>query len=221
MKKLVIMGGHGNGTVVASTVLDINKEKPQWELLGWLNDFESEPINGLPVLGKIQKAKVEELLEDPEIYFFYALISLKMNHRFLSKLTDLGIPRERFATLVHPTAVVSDHATLGFGTCIQPFVSVGPNVNVGDHVQIDAQSLLSDGENLKNYSFVANNACIGAHVTLEEGAYLGTNCTTLENITLGSWSVAGIGSVVIRDVAAYCTVVGNPARVIKNSSEEK
>ena len=220
MKKLVILGGHGNGTVVASTVLDINKQAPQWQLLGWLNDFESKPINGLPVLGKIERTAVAELLKDPDVHFFYALISLKMNHRFLSKLTNLGIPRERFATLVHPTAVVSDHAELGYGTCIQPFVSVGPNVTVGDHVQIYAQSLLGHGAILKNYAYVANNACIGAHVVLEEGAYLGTNCSTLESITLGAWSVTGIGSVVIRDVEPYCTVVGNPARIIKQSPPE-
>ncbi|MDD2618278.1 MAG: hypothetical protein PHT87_05730 [Bacteroidales bacterium] len=214
MKKLIIIGGYGNGTVVQSTVEDINRLSPAWELIGFLNDRETAPINDCPVLGKIDRETVENFLADPDVYFFYSLISVKYNYAYLSKLTDLGIPRERFATLIHPTAVVSKFARLGYGVCIQPFVSVGPNTQIGDHVQIFAQVLVGHGAVLDNYAYVANNACIGADVHLKEGAYLGTNATTLEFVTLGKWSVTGIGAVVLKDVEDYAKVVGNPARVI-------
>jgi acetyltransferase EpsM len=216
-KKLIIIGGYGNGTVVESTVRDINKVKEEWEVLGFLNDFETESINGLPVLGKIDKEVVAEYLKDDNIYFFYTLISVKMNYTFINKLIELSIPDNRFATLIHPSAIVSDHANIGYGVCIQPFVSVGPNVNIGNHVQIYAQSLIGHNSTLGNYSYVANNACIGASVVLKEGAYLGTNCSTIENITIGTWSLVGIGSVVIKDVTDYSKVVGNPSRVIGKS----
>lgn len=214
MKKLIIIGGYGNGTVVQSTVEDINAVEKQWEVIGFLNDRETEPINGSPIIGKIDKETVHNYLNDPDVYFFYTLISVKLNFNFLHKLLDLEIPEERFATLVHPTAVVSKYAKIGFGTCIQPFVSVGPNVNIGNHVQIYAQSLIGHGAILDNYSYVANNACIGADVHLKEGAYLGTNATTLEFVSLGKWSITGIGAVVLKDVADYAKMVGNPARQI-------
>lgn len=214
MKKLIIIGGYGNGTVVHSTAEDINQVAPQWEVLGYLNDREEEPINGVPVLGKIDKETVHKYLEDPDVYFFYTLISVKLNHKFLHKLTDLEIPQERFATLIHPTAVVSKFAKIGYGTCIQPFVSVGPNTQIGNHVQIYAQSLVGHGATLEDYSYVANNACIGADVHLKEGAYLGTNCTTLEFISIGRWSIVGMGSVVLKSVPDFTKVAGNPAREI-------
>lgn len=214
MKKLIIIGGHGNGTVALSTVEDINAVKKEWEVLGFLNDRETEDINGYPVIGKIDKETVDKYLADPDVYFFYTLISVKLNFKFLHKLLDLEIPDERFATLIHPTAVISKFAKIGHGVSIQPFVSVGPNVEIGNHVQVYAQALVGHGAKLKNYSYVANNACIGADVVLEEGAYLGTNATTLEFITIGKWSLAGIGSVVIKSVDDYTKVVGNPARVI-------
>jgi acetyltransferase EpsM len=216
MKKLIIIGGYGNGTVAASTAEDINAASPekQWEIIGFLNDRETEPINGYPVLGKVDHETVKPFLEDEDVYFFYTLISTKLNYKFLHKLHDLKIPTEKFATLIHPTAVISKFAKIGYGVSIQPFVSVGPNVEIGNHVQIYAQSLIGHNSTLKDYSYVANNACIGASVVLEEGAYLGTNCSTLENITLGKWSLTGIGAVVIRSVDDYTKVVGNPARVI-------
>ncbi len=214
MKKLIICGGYGNGTVVASTVTDINKVSEQWKIIGFLNDFETEPINGFPVLGKIDKETAHRYLSDPDVYFFYSLISTKFNHKYIHKLTDLEIPDNRFATLVHPSAVVSDFAQIGHGVCIQPFVSVGPNVVIGNHIHIFAQALIGHNAILDNYSYVANNACIGASVRLMEGAYVGTNASTLENITLGKWSLVGIGSVVIKSVNDYDKVVGNPSRVI-------
>ncbi len=214
MKKLIIIGGMGNGTVAASTVEDINENNKEWEIIGFLNDFETEPINGYPVLGKIDHSTAQQWANNADVFFMYTLISTKLNYKFLHKLTDLQIPTERFATLIHPTAVISKFAKIGYGICIQPFVSVGPNAVLGNHIQIYAQSLVGHNVSLDDYSYVANNSCIGAHVHLKEGAYLGTNCSLLENITIGEWSLVGMGAVVLKDVPPYTKVVGNPAKII-------
>lgn len=214
MRKLVIIGGMGNGTVVASTVVDINTVKKEWEIVGFLNDFETGPINGFPVLGKVDYDTVHQLMQDDDLHFCYSLISAKLNFKFLHKLTDLQIPVERFATIIHPTAVVSRFAEIGHGVSIQPCASVGPNATIGNHVQVFAQSLIGHNATLGDYCYVANNACIGAHVHLKEGAYLGTNCSLIENITIGEWALVGMGAVVLKGVPPYTKVVGNPARAI-------
>ena len=214
MKRLIIIGGVGNGTVAASTVEDINAIKKEWEIIGFLNDFETEPINGFPILGQVNNETAQEFLKQKDTYFLYTLISTKLNYKFLYKLIELQIPDERFATIIHPTAAVSKFAKIGHDVCIQPFVNVGPNVFVGNHVQIYAQVLIGHNAKLENFCYVANNACIGANVRLKEGAYLGTNCSILENITIGEWGLVGIGTVVLKNVASYSKVMGNPARVI-------
>ena len=93
-------------------------------------------------------------------------------------------------------------------------MSIGPNTIIGNHVQVFAQVLVGHGSKLDDYSYVANNACIGADVHLMEGAYLGTNSTTLERVKLGKWCIVGIGAVVLKDVPDYTKVVGNPAKEI-------
>ncbi len=80
MKKIIIIGGYGNGTVAASTIVDINKTKKQWEILGFLNDFEEESINKFPVLGKVDFTTVKSrpevqthlagMIESPRIIQF-------------------------------------------------------------------------------------------------------------------------------------------------------
>lgn len=214
MKKLVIIGGMGNGTVVASTVEDINAVKDEWEIIGFLNDFVTGPINGYPVLGKIDFNTVQDLLSCDDVHFIWTLFSTKLNFKFLPRLTALQIPLERFATVVHPTAVVSKFAKMGYGVNVQPCVNIGPNVTIGNHIHIFAQAMIGHNAVLDDYGYVANNACVGAHVHLREGAYIGTNCSLIENITLGEWALVGMGAVVLKDVPPYTKVVGNPARVI-------
>ncbi|MGC6487456.1 MAG: DapH/DapD/GlmU-related protein, partial [Planctomycetota bacterium] len=47
---------------------------------------------------------------------------------------------------------------------------------------------------------------------VERGASIGANSTIGPGVTLGAWSMVGMGSVVTRDVPPHALVVGNPAR---------
>ncbi len=214
-RKLVVIGGPGNGSLVWSTMLDINRQGTgaRWQLAGFLNDFESRVLDH-PVLGPVTPEAVKTLLREDDLYFLFALFSPNNRQEFGDRLAALGIPGERLATLIHPSAVVSELATIGSGVCIQPLAAVGPGASVGDHVTLFSQSYVAHDATLADYSYVANNASVGAYVTLETGAYIGTNSAILEHVTIGAWGFVGMGSVVTRDVPAHSRVVGNPARPI-------
>lgn len=214
MKKLIIIGGYGNGTVIAQIVEDINKIEKKWELIGFLNDFDEGDINGYPILGKVTYDDVRPFINDPDVFFFYALISIKLNYKFLNKLTDLQIPLNRFANLIHPTAVVSKDAKIGNGVSIQAFSIVGPNAIVGNFIQVYGHATVGHNCKVDDYAYVTSNSIVGAHVHLKQGAFLGVNSTTLDRVTIGEWSIVGQHSNVIRDVPDFTKVVGNPARVI-------
>lgn len=47
------------------------------------------------------------------------------------------------------------------------------------------------------------------------GVFLGCGCVLLGDIKVGDGAVIGANAVVTKDVPAGCTVVGNPARVVK------
>ncbi|HBX53539.1 MAG: hypothetical protein A2275_07345 [Bacteroidetes bacterium RIFOXYA12_FULL_35_11] len=212
--KLIIIGGYGNGTVIAQIAEEINKVENKWEIIGFLNDFEEGSINGYPILGKVEHDVVQKYLQAEDVFFFYALISIKLNFKSLNKLHNLKIPLERFATLIHPTAVISNAATIGHGVSIQAFSIVGPNAKVGNFIQVFGHATVGHNCIVDDYAYVTSNSIIGAHVHLKQGAFLGVNSTTLDRVTIGEWSIVGQHSNVIKDVPDYTKVVGNPARII-------
>lgn len=48
-----------------------------------------------------------------------------------------------------------------------------------------------------------------------DNVVLGAHCIVIGSINIGDNVVIGAGSVVVKDVPSNCTVVGNPARIIK------
>lgn len=46
-------------------------------------------------------------------------------------------------------------------------------------------------------------------------AWIGANATILKGVTIGEGSVVAAGSVVTKDVPAWCIVAGNPAKIVK------
>ena len=52
------------------------------------------------------------------------------------------------------------------------------------------------------------------NIIVKKGASIGANATIMCGLTIGENAVVGAGSVVLKDVLAHTTVVGNPAKKI-------
>ncbi|MCD4653899.1 hypothetical protein K8T06_08170 [bacterium] len=72
--RIVIIGGRGNGTVIAATIEDCRKAGQKIECIGFMNDNEKE-MNAYPVLGGINQDSWKNLSED--VKFIYALSTVK------------------------------------------------------------------------------------------------------------------------------------------------
>lgn len=210
--QVVIIGGRGNGTVIASTIEDCKAAGQDIECVGFLNDDDADELNGYPILGEVSEEAWRALPDDYQ--FVYALSSVGKAYERYKLLQDLEIPRERFATIIHPTAEVSDQASLGAGVVLMPFTMVGTDVEIGDHSQLYGQSFVGHDATLEEMVFVANNASVGAEVHVEDGAHLGTNSAFVEHVTVGQYSVVGLSAAVIDDVEPFQKVAGNPAESI-------
>jgi len=212
LTKIVIIGGRGNGTVIASTIEDCRAAGQDIECVGFLSDDDGEEINGYPILNSTEPTDWKALPD--EYQFIYALSSVGKAHERHQLLANFGIPPNRFATVIHPSAEVSGEAEIGSGVVIMPLVIVGPDVILGNHTHLYGQSFVGHDTKLDEMVFVSNNVSLGSHIHVKDGAHLGTNSSFVEHLTIGEYSIVGLSSAVLNDVKPFDKVAGNPAESI-------
>src|SRR2546423_1770773 len=118
MQPLILLGHGGNYADIVDTIEDINAAAatPRYELLGFLDNREEaqgRSFHGLPVLGRYADARNFE-----EALFSSWIGSTGTYLRRPQVIAGLGLPPERFVTLVHPTSYVSRRSRLGHGVVI-------------------------------------------------------------------------------------------------------
>jgi sugar O-acyltransferase (sialic acid O-acetyltransferase NeuD family) len=211
-RPLVLVGSGGFGRETAELVRALNAVAPTWDVLGFLDDDRDrhgESVAGVPILGGLDElpdASVVVCTGHPGDY--------ESKRRIVSRL---GLPAQRYATLVHPSAVVPDSCRLGEGTVIQAGVVLTTEVRIGAHVGVMPNAVLTHDDRLDDFVTVAAGVRIAGGVHVREGAYLGAGSLIRENLTLGAWSLVGMGAVVTRDVPPREVWAGVPARFVRPS----
>jgi sugar O-acyltransferase (sialic acid O-acetyltransferase NeuD family) len=217
---IIILGTGGNCVDILDTIDEINarvcqSDHPGYDCLGFLDDnpttWDTE-IQGVRVLGPLGRA-----LEFPEARFVNGIGSERNFWRKEAILERTGLPRDRFETIVHPTASVSRMSRLGAGVVVFQNVTVTSNVRIGDHVVILPNAVISHDVSVGDYTCIAGGVCVSGGVTIGRSCYLGTNSSIIPNASIGDYALVGMGAVVLRDVAENSVVVGNPARFLRQT----
>jgi acetyltransferase EpsM len=209
-KKIIILGGYGDGELLAWALHDIEGV----EGIGWLNDHEKEGtlIAELPVLGKIDKHTIENLSDDPRALFITALQKVKLSEERLRKIKDLNIPPERFYTLIHPSAYVAPNVKIGYDTFVGFHVCIMANTQIGNHCSFRSSAHIGHDWVIKDGCFVGPSASLLGRGVLGEGVHIGPNVSVKEGVEIGDYAIVGMGSVVTKNILTYQTAIGSPAR---------
>ena len=214
-KELIILGTAGNSIDILDTVCDLSEalDSPVYTCIGFLDDNEAswaKHIHGVPVLGPISAA-----VDYPTAWFVNGIGSVKTFTNKPSIVERTNVEPERFATIIHPTASVSRMASLDHGTVIFQNVTITSGGELGRHVIVLPNSIISHDDRIGDYTCIAGGVAISGAVTIGKSCYLGTHCSIMENLVVGDSCLVGMGSVVRHDVAANSVVAGNPARFLR------
>ena len=212
MKDLIIFGASGFGREVAWLVERINRVQPTWNLLGFMDDDDSiqqTEINGYKVLGK-----KEDCVRYSDAYYVCAVGASKIREKIIDRLKVIN-PGIKFATVIDPSAEISDLVKIGEGTIICAHTIITVNISIGEHVIINLDCTIGHDAVLEDYVTLYPSANISGNTVIGHATELGTGMQIIQGKVIGEYSVVGAGAVVIKDVPARCTAVGSPAKTIK------
>ena len=119
----------------------------------------------------------------------------------------------KFATIIHPTAMLSEFAKVGEGLIMFPYSKISCNTTVGDFVTLLATPIGHDTL-IGDYTVISGGCNIVRNVRIGKDVFLAAGVCIAQDVQIGDGAFLGLGSVVLKDVPAGATVFGNPARVL-------
>lgn len=121
-------------------------------------------------------------------------------------------------------SLLSQHAAKTTGISIDPAAQIGKRVFI-DHgigVVIGATAIVGDDVTiLHGVTLGARGGVIVGrrHPVVKRGAFIGANALLLGPIVIGEEAKIGAGAVVLANVPAHWTAVGDPARLIRKNQK--
>lgn len=210
---LVLVGSGGFGRETAEAVRALVAVGVPWRLLGFIDDDPAragEVIDGTPVLGGREELK---RLPDARV-----VVCTGRPGNYVSRLrivNELGLPPERYATIIHPAAVVPSSSSIGPGTVLLACTVLTTAVHVGAHVAVMPHVTVTHDDVVEDFATLASRCALGGGARIGRCAYVGAGAMIGGQLVVGELSLVGMGAVVTKDVPDREVWAGVPARRLR------
>ena len=207
MLNLVIIGGEGNGGVIASVIESGDYVGEKITLLGFLNDLERE-VAGYPVLGKV--CEWDRLPEDTR--FIWAIHTIGRNLLIEKLYRRAEIPEERLVSVVHQDSFVAESAVIGNGVFVMRGCYVGPRAELGASSMLMANVCFGHDSSCGVCCHFSVGSIVSSYVEIGNYADVTLGARVIEKVRIGDFGVVGSCALATREVGRGCIVLGVPAR---------
>lgn len=116
------------------------------------------------------------------------------------------------ATLVHPSAVISESARLEDGTVVMAKVVINAGAQIGKNCIVNTAAVVEHDCRVGDHVHLSPGVLLGGAVTVGKSAHIGIGAVVLPGVHIGDSAVVGAGSVVLKSVPPGATVAGVPSR---------
>ena len=206
-KRLILVGGGAFARELIALSEDISSAGLDLKITAFLDDsshvFENFSYK-LDYLGKIEK-----FTPMPDDEFIMAIASPEEKRKLFALLRPKGA---RFATLIHPSAVVAKTAKLGEGVLICAHTFISADVEVGDLVIINALSSIGHDVKIGSFSTLSAHVDLTGYVEVGEDVFFGSGARVLPHIKIGDGAKIGIGATIMRSVQPGLVMYTQPAK---------
>jgi len=210
--RIVLIGGGGHASDILGAFEALSRAE---EIIGIVDDREIDQYR-FAHRGVRQIGDLSDLEHIDASHYLIALGFSVDRHSVYKRIAHLG--REP-ATVVHPKSDIPRSVPIGKGTVILSGATTSPMASIGEHVYLSHGCLVGHDCRIEAFSTILPGAVVSGDTVLGEACQIGSNATVREKIKIGPRAVVGAGAVVLKDVAADQTVVGNPARVLATARQ--
>lgn len=209
MIDIVIIGAGGFGREVAWLIEEINENKPEWNIKGFVDEdikLKGKVINGYKVIGNL------EWLKEQDIYAICAIGDPNIKRAIIKTLDESSV---KYPVLIHPSVIKSNSIEIQEGSIICAGNILTVNIDIGKHVIINLDCTVGHDAEIEDYCTVLPSVNISGFVRLQKCVTVGTGSAIIQGIKIEENTIVGAGSIVVKSLPANCTAIGSPARPIK------
>lgn len=204
---VLVIGGGGHAKVLIEALLAASA------LIAGIVDsdpsLDGKTILGVPVLGGDD---VVEEFPAAEILLVNGLGSTGLpavRRRIFEEFKRRGY---RFASVVHPSAVVASDAVLHEGAQVMAGAVIQPGTSIGANSIVNTRACVDHDCDISCHVHLAPGVTMSGGVLVGEGTHVGTAAAVIQGINIGRGCLVAAGAVVTRDIADGAKVRGVPAR---------
>lgn len=127
----------------------------------------------------------------------------------------------KYATVIHPDAIMSPSATIDDGTVVMQGAIIQPDAHIGRHCIINTGASVDHECQIGDYVHISPHSTLCGNVHVGEGTWIGAGSTIIPGVKIGRWCTIGAGSVVIRDIPDGVIAYGNPCKIITKENNNR
>lgn len=209
---LIILGAGGTAFDLIDIAIAMNKIEKRWNILGFLDDnieLIGKDVYGYPVLGSILEAASYE----------NAFFASSIGDAYRPKLrmivrNKVPFSNDRFASLIHPTAIISNTAIVESGAVIYGNVTLSGKVHVGHDVFLCGNTFLGHECVIGNHCMLSIGNYLASDVHVGDCCYLGVGVMARHQIEIGANCLIGMGTRVVKSVPSNSKLINKLENIV-------
>ena len=207
-KQIVIVGAGGHGRVCADTA-----EAAGFIIHGFADDNHElgDRVNGHQCVANTFE-DIKDHCQPGYRQFFVAIGDNNVRETIYGMAVSLGYD---IPSIIHPTAVVSRHATIGPGTIVMAGAVVNANAEIGKGCILSTGCSVDFDCVIGDCAHISPGAAIAGGVKIGSKSFIGTGASVIPGVSIGSGCLVGAGAAVTKGIADGGRVAGVPARPIR------
>lgn len=204
-KKICIIGAGGSARETLFLLKDtLDKTQAIADVACFMVDDEYYKV---PIVMGVEVIRFSQF--DAALYDVVVALGDPINRK---KIVERLPADTSYATIIHPSAVISQWVEIGEGSIITAGVIVTCNIKIGKHAHLNLHTTVAHDCVIGDFFTSSAGVRISGNCTLGNGVYLGVNAAVREKISIVDNVTVGMGGIVVKDIKEAGVYVGVPVQ---------